>query len=228
MMAEPTAEELTSITTIVDELNTQIVAISKVILETQTLVIRHVGAKFDVKTLVIQTISLENNADYGQVITPAATVVEETSTSTTILSAAQIEEKLTTEVTSLKVVLTQIATINALLLNIQSGTLITGGTGEETSAAVVVTWLIQIVVLITEEQFTSDAFLELLIKLESVTKVSTLSEAEQMTIVALIQVVALVESTKTGAVAGASQGLIGAKGLVVAEISTDLSFEEQA
>ena len=94
LMAAPTTEELTSITTIVDELNTQIVAISKVILETQTLVIRQVGAKFDPKTLAIQTISLEEGASYGAVITPEVTVVEETSTSTTIQSAAEIEKNL--------------------------------------------------------------------------------------------------------------------------------------
>jgi len=64
--------------------------------------------------------------------------------------------------------------------------------------------------------------------LQAVTKVGTLTEAEQITIVSLVQIVALIESKKTGAVSGASQGLIGAKGLLVAEISTDLSFEEQA
>jgi len=227
IIAEPTTEELATITSVISELNTQIVAISKVILEVQTLVIRHVGAKFDPKTLVIQVVSVAVD-NYGEVISPEITVVEETSTSTTVLSAAQIEANLAKEVTSIKQVLKDIVIINTMLVNIQSGALTTGGSGEETAASVVVSYLIDIVVLITEEQFTSDAFTTLLAKLQAVTKVAEMTLVEQDTIESLIQIVALVESTKTGAAAGASQGLIGAKGLMVEEISTDLSFEEQA
>ena len=128
---------------------------------------------------------------------------------------------------SIKVVLVQIVTVNTVLLNLQSGSLITGGTGDETPAAVVMAWLIEIVVLITEEKFATEEFTTLLTKIEGVTKVATLTEVEETTLLSLIQVVALFESTKTGAVAGASQGLIGAKGLLVAEISTDIPFDEQ-
>ena len=225
IVAAPTEEEIASFITIIQHLNVQIVAISKVIMETQTLVIRHVGAKFDPKTMVSYIISVEQ-ANYGSNVTFVPTVEEETS-STAILSASEEQAKLESEVSSLKVVLVQIEWINVMLQNIQSGALTADGTGEETIGAVVMTWLIDIVVLITEERFTSTEFTTLYANLQSVTKVSTLTEIELKTITSLIQVVTLIVSTKTGAAAGASQKLIGAKGLLVEEISTDIPFEEQ-
>jgi hypothetical protein len=195
LVAAPTTEELTSIITIMQEINIQIVAISKVILETQTLVIKHVGKNFDPKTMVVQIISVEEST-YGTIVDRTPTVVEETPTSTTILSASEIEAKLANEVSALKLVLEHIVIVNELLLKIESGSIITGGSGDETSATVVVTLLIEIVVLITEEQFTSALFLKLLADLQAVTKVGTLTEAEQITIVSLVQIVALIESKK--------------------------------
>ena len=105
MAAEPTEEQILTITTILEDLNVQMVAISKVILEVQTLVIKQNGKKFDLKTMVVEIISVEQST-YGEIKNSTPTVVvEETATSTETLSASEIQTKLETQVTELKLVL---------------------------------------------------------------------------------------------------------------------------
>ena len=223
VQAVATSTEVTTLTETLSALNTQIVLITKVIMEIHSELIAETGGKFNIQTVSIMIISMESS-NFGSIVEQAA--VNPEPTTVVVLTASQQEAKLTTTLTELNMVLTNIQIVKTILVKIQTNAMVSGS-GTETSIELLISQFIQIVLLITEEKVTSTEFTALLTQLQAVTKVQTLTASQTVIIVNLIEVVTMIEVTYTGSVSGASMGLIGNKGLLGEEVAATLSFEEQ-
>ena len=121
--------------------------------------------------------------------------------------------------------LVKVGSIDQFLIDIKANS---KTTGTATSASIVITYLIQIMMLITTDKFSTTMFTEVFTKIEAITSVAVLTREEVTIFNSLIKVLTMVELITTAELSGASQGLIANKGLLVRTASTTLSFVEQA
>ena len=143
-----------------------------------------------------------------------------------VLSSKEEEAKLTALVAQTKLILTEIKTVSEVIKLVLTQSL--SGEGEEVNIAILLTKIIIITTKISENAFDDDELTEALSFVKEVTKVSSISTVEEETLIEIQSLLAMFTVTLSGSLSGASQGLIANKGLVVAEIDSTLSFDEQA
>ena len=144
--------------------------------------------------------------------------------STEGLSAAQIEAKLTELVAEKRTEIKDIKQVNIIIEAAIANSLTTGS--DEISVAQFIVLVITISNKITENKV-DDEYKEAVEKIESSIKVPALSTIEKELLVDMEDLLMMLSVTTSVGMAEASEGLIGAKGLVVAAVDTNLPFDTQ-
>jgi len=212
-----TEEEKKELEATLSAINVVTVSMTKQIVSVQSDIMKETGKLVDVSTLKIE--SIDANGEIKE-----SDPVNQPPDKTETLSAKEEEEKMENAVENLKKTMKSVSELSSITEKIMKNELTVG---EETSVAVVVTKMIIITTKITsniiDEEFTKEVE-----AIKAITNVAALEEKEKTLLTDIKALLSLITVASAGSVSEASQGLIGSKGLVIASISEDLSFEDQA